>query len=85
MYCYIGQIKKTPACLQQGEIVDFAASPSKIAANYRQKDLGLLLFNLWEWRNYDAPTVDFVYELTGMGHYVDIITNGTLTNKFDKL
>lgn len=83
MYCYIGQIQEN-----KGEIVDFAASPSKIAAKLSPERLGgFCYFNLCgNGETMMHPQlIDFVYELTGMGHYVDIITNGTLTNKFDKL
>lgn len=83
MYCYIGQIKEN-----KGEILDFADTPINIAAKLTPERLGgFCYFNLCgNGETMIHPQlIDFVYELTGMGHYVDIITNGVLTKKFNEL
>ena len=83
MYCYIGQIKEN-----KGKIIDFVASPKRIAAQLSPEKLGgLCYFNLCgNGETMMHPQlIDLVYELTGMGHYVDIITNGTLSTKFSEI
>lgn len=83
MYCYIGQIQQ-----DKGKIINFADSPINLAKKLSPEQLGgICYFNLCgNGETMMHPQLlDFVYELTGMGHYVDIITNGTLTNKFDEL
>lgn len=83
MYCYIGQIKE-----DKGKIVDFAAEPKLLASKLSQEKLGgSCYFNLCGNGEtmLHPQLVDFVYELTGMGHYVDIITNGTISKRIDEL
>lgn len=83
MYCYIGQINEN-----KGKIVSFASSSDRLAARLSPERLGgYCYFNLCgNGETMMHPQLSsFVYELTGMGHYVDIITNGTLVKKFDEL
>lgn len=83
MYCYIGQLKEN-----KGKIIDFVKLPAILASKLTIQRLGgVCYFNLCGNGEtmLHPQLIDFVYELTGMGHYVDIITNGTLTKKFDEL
>ena len=80
-YCYLHSIKKK-------EVKLFILEPHVLANKLSVERLGgICYFNLCA----DGETmihpqlIDLIKELTNMGHYVDIITNGVLTEKFDKL
>lgn len=82
-YCYIWQIKE-----DKGRIDKFIAEPEVLASQLTPERLGgYCYFNLCGNGEtmLHPQLIDFVYELTGMGHYVDIITNGTVSKKFDEL
>lgn len=83
MYCYVRQLNNN-----KRNIIKFVASPAELAAKLTKERLeGICYFNLCGNGEtmLHPQLIDFVYELTGMGHYVDIITNGTISNKFDEL
>lgn len=80
-YCYLHD------CKNRG-IVNFAIKPDEFAKKFSKERLGgICYFNLCG----DGETllhpelIPFVKGLIEQGHYVDIITNGTLTNKFEEL
>lgn len=80
-YCYLRNCGN-PA------IKDLCLPPKELAERLSVERLGgICYFNLCA----DGETlmqpqlIQFVKELTKRGHYVDIITNGTLSNKFDEL
>jgi MoaA/NifB/PqqE/SkfB family radical SAM enzyme len=81
IYCYLCGIEKRT-------ITDFVLPPEKLAQRLSVDRLGgICYFNLCA----DGETmlhpqlIELVKELTKSGHYADIITNGTLTKKFDEL
>lgn len=81
MYCYLCGIEKRT-------IIDFVLPPEVLAQKLSVERLGgVCYFNLCA----DGETmlhpqlILLVKELTKAGHYVDIITNGSLTKKFDEL
>ncbi len=85
-YCYLSH--HVNENVYGGGIRTFAASPKDIVSYFSIKRMGgPCYFNLC------APgetmmhpqLIDFVGELTMEGHYADIVTNGTLTKKFDDL
>lgn len=80
-YCYLRWLKDR-------KIHDFCMPPELIVKKLSVKNLGgLCYFNLCA----DGETmmhprlIDLIDLLTKEGHYVDIITNGTLTKKFEEL
>lgn len=80
-YCYICGIENS-------SITDFVLPPEELAQRLSVERLeGICYFNLCA----DGETmlhpqlINLVKELTRAGHYVDIITNGSLTKKFDEL
>lgn len=83
-YCYVGQHQGA----YQGGIKDFIVSPKEIADFFSpERTGGLCYFNLCG----DGETMlhpqllELVDCLTKKGHFVDIITNGSLSQKFDEL
>lgn len=80
-YCYLRNITE--------RVIDpFVLEPKQLATKLSAERLGgTCYFNLCA----DGETmmhpqlIDLVSELTSYGHYVDIITNGTMTKKFDEL
>lgn len=81
MYCYLRSIEKRT-------IENFVLSPEELSKKLSVERLGgICYFNLCA----DGETmlhpqlISLVKELTKSGHYVDIITNGTLARKFDEL
>lgn len=85
-YCYLSH--HVDKDVYGGGIRPFGASPKDIVSYFSIKRMGgPCYFNLC------APgetmmhpeLIEFVSELTKEGHYADIVTNGTLTKKFDEL
>ena len=85
-YCYLSH--HVDKDVYGGGIRPFGALPKDIVSYFSIKRMGgPCYFNLC------APgetmmhpkLIEFVSELTKEGHYADIITNGTLTKKFDEL
>jgi len=80
-YCYIRNIKER-------EINKFILEPVMLAEKLSPERLGgICYFNFCA----DGETmlqpqlIELIHHLTKAGHYADIITNGTLTNKFEEL
>lgn len=80
-YCYLCDIKDK-------SVKNLALPPIEFSKKFSKERLGgICYFNLCA----DGETllqpqlIDFVKALINEGHYVDIITNGTLSNKFDEL
>lgn len=80
-YCYIRNIKEK-------KIENFILPPKELAQKLTVERLGgICYFNLCA----DGETmlqpqlIELISELTLQGHYADIITNGTMTKKFDEL
>lgn len=80
-YCYLRNLKDR-------EIHKFCITPEKIAQKLSVENLGgICYFNLCA----DGETmmhpqlIELISLLTQQGHYVDIITNGTIKNKFEEL
>lgn len=85
-YCYLSHHVNDDA--YGGGIKPLAVTPKEFASFFSIERLGgSSYFNLC------APgetmlhpeLIELVYSITKMGHYADIVTNGTLTNKFDEL
>ena len=85
-YCYLSHHIGVNA--YGGGIKPFAAAPNDIVSYFSKDRMGgSCYFNLC------APgetmmhpeLISFVDALTKEGHYADIVTNGTLSNKFDEL
>lgn len=85
-YCYLSHhVNKN---VYGGGIKPFAKQPNEIVAFFSQERLGgSCYFNLCAAGEtmMHPELIAFVSELTNEGHYADIVTNGTLTKKFDEL
>lgn len=82
-YCYLSQLNA-----KDGAIHKLCMKPEDIAKSLSVERLGgICYFNLCgNGETMMHPQlVDLVYELTKAGHYCDIITNGTISVKFDEL
>lgn len=83
-YCYLAQHNNA----YRDGIKKFVMSPQKIAESLSVERLGgVCYFNLCAEGEtlMHSQVVDLVDALTGIGHYCDIITNGSLKNKFIEL
>lgn len=81
MYCYLRRIEKRT-------ISDFILSPNELVKKLSIEKLGgVCLFNLCADGEtmFHPQLIELVKQLTKSGHYVDIVTNGTLSKKFDEL
>ncbi len=86
MYCYLGQ--HTNDSRLAGDIIKFSHSPDYIANYFSVEKLGgLSYFNFCASGEtlLHPQIVELVNLLTKQGHYCDIITNGTISKKFDEL
>lgn len=84
MYCYLGQHPHP----YEGGIKPFFSSNEDIASKLSVSNLGgKCYFNFCGSGEtlMHPQIVDLVIRLINDGHYCDIITNGTLTKKFDEL
>lgn len=82
-YCYIAQLKKFDK-----KLAKFGHSPKEIRKALSQKRLGgTCLINLCAGGEtlLSNEVIPLVKELLEEGHYVMIVTNGTLTNRFKKI
>lgn len=82
-YCYVTQMKKNNT-----EKVAFTYSPSQVRKALSQKRLGgVCLFNVCGLGETLIPEkiIDYVEELLKEGHYVMIVTNGSLTKRFEEI
>lgn len=82
-YCYISQLK-----LNDKKIIPFCMPAKELAKKLSPERLGgYCYFNLCGngETTLHPELCDFVSELTAQGHFVDIITNGTITQKFEEL
>lgn len=83
-YCYLGQ---HPDLRTRG-IIPFVREPEYIASFFSRKKLdGLCYFNFCGNGEtlFHPQIIDLVTLLVNDGHYCDIITNGTMSKKFDEL
>lgn len=83
-YCYLGH---HPHPYKKG-IKPFIRNAEYIAEYFSVKNMGgTCYFNFCAFGEtlMHPELVDLVFALTKQGHYADIITNGTLSAKFDKL
>lgn len=83
-YCYLGQ-RPNP---YTGGILPFAKSPEHISKFFSiEKMGGPCYFNFCAAGEtlMHPELIELVSLLTKQGHYADIITNGSLSNKFDEL
>lgn len=82
-YCYIRQLKEDDMQIKRfvlpGLELSKLLSPERLG--------GICYFNLCANGEtlLHPDTIDLVFGLTTQGHYVDIITNGTVSKKFDEL
>lgn len=86
MYCYLNHNTSNHA--YKGGIRPFASSAGEIAQYFSLKRMGgVCYFNLCAaGETMLHPELNnFVAALTKEGHYADIVTNGTLSNRFDDL
>lgn len=86
VYCYLGHHNNSKA--YTGGIKPFAISPQKFVEFFSKERLGgPCYFNLCAAGEtmLHPELIDLVFELTKEGHYADIVTNGTLGEKFDEL
>lgn len=85
-YCYLGQhIDSDP---YGGGVKLFSCSPKHIAEFFSvDRTGGLCYFNLCAAGEtlMHPQVIELAFELTKVGHFVDIVTNGTLSRKFDEL
>ncbi len=84
MYCYLGQ---HPETYEKG-IIQLFASPEEIAHKFDINRIGgPCYFNMCGAGEtlLHPQIIDLVIALTSNGHYTDIITNGSLSNRFDEL
>ena len=83
MYCYISHLK-----IDNKKIFDFVM-PAEDIANKLSKEVlgGTCYFNLCGNGEtmLHPQLVDLAYGLTKEGHFADIITNGTISKKFDEI
>lgn len=82
-YCYIGQLKYST-----NKVDEFVLSPDEIAKKMSVKRMGgICYFNLCGNGEtmLHPQLVSLVNALIKEGHYVDIITNGTVSKRFDEL
>lgn len=80
-YCYVTQMKKNNT-----EKVQFCYSPEYVRkALSKERMGGVCLFNVCGLGETLIPSevLEYVKALLQEGHYVMIVTNGTLTNRFD--
>lgn len=83
-YCYLGQ---HPDTTSKG-IVPFSKSPEYIASFFSVDKIGgYCYFNMCSSGEtmMHPQLIELVSRLTKQGHYVDIISNGTLSKKYDQL
>lgn len=83
-YCYVGQHQNA----YKNGVKDFCTSPENIALFFsRERTGGSCYFNLCGLGEtlLHPQLIPLVSLLTSNGHYVDIITNGVISNKFDEL
>ena len=83
-YCYVGQ---HPGAYKDG-IKEFCMSPDLVAQSLSPERLGgYCYFNLCGLGEtmLHPQLIELVARLTSQGHFVDIITNGVLKNKFAEL
>lgn len=86
LYCYLSHHVDKDA--YNGGIKPFAKRSDEIVAFFSQERLGgPCYFNLCAAGEtmMHPELINLVCELTKEGHYTDIVTNGTLTKKFDEL
>lgn len=82
-YCYIGQLK-----INNNKIEPFVIEPKLIRNRLSKEKLGgPCYFNLCGNGEtmLHPQLIELVSELTKEGHFVDIITNGTISKKIDEL
>ena len=82
-YCYISQLK-----LNDKKIDQFIVSPLEFRTFFSRENIGGIgYFNLCGNGEtmLHPQLISLVKELTEEGHYVDIITNGTMTDRFKQL
>lgn len=82
-YCYVGQTGS-----DRRQILPFAREAKEMAGYLSRERLGgVCYFNLCGMGEtmMHPQLIDLLYWLTRQGHYADIVTNGTLSAKFDEL
>lgn len=85
-YCYLGQYSNVDN--YRGGISQFVLEPKKIAKSLSPQRLGgICHFNFCASGEtmLHPQLIELISELTKMGHYVDVVTNGTLSNKIEEL
>lgn len=83
-YCYLGHHEHA----YEGGIKPFAQSPDYIADYFSVERMqGLCYFNFCAFGEtfLHPELIELVSKLTEQGHFVDIITNGTISKNIDKL
>lgn len=86
LYCYLNHHIEN--ALNKGKIIPFADSTDKLMKSLSIERLGgICYFNLCAAGEtmMHPQLIDLVSGLTKEGHYVDIVTNGSLSRKFDEL
>lgn len=82
-YCYIAQLGKF-----KNKLAQFTKTPEEIRAAFTRKRLGgTCLFNLCAGGEtlLVKEIIDITEQLLDEGHYVMIVTNGSLTKRFEEL
>lgn len=83
-YCYVGQHENA----YNDGIRDFCTTPENIALFFsKERTGGICYFNLCGFGEtfLHPQLISLVSSLTDSGHYVDIITNGVISNKIDEM
>lgn len=82
-YCYITQQKKF-----NDKLPDFKYSPEQIGRSLSQERMGgICCFNICGGGETLLPpeTVEIIKKILEEGHYVMVVTNGSMTNRFKKI